>query len=304
VDDSIKMKMDADLGHDLEYMYEKKRNDALLLSKDIQIRKVKKKNDTVFYVLLSSALFLVIIILFVYRAYKEQNKMNKLLINQQKTILEKNKQVDGALQEKIYLLREIHHRVKNNLQIISSLLNLQSSTIEDPSVLKALEESKERIQAIALIHQKLYQNDSFASIIMKGYLEDLAQQLQRSYVAPDKVIQFHVISDDFSLNLDTAVPVGLICCELITNAYKHAFTERSSGNVYISIEKIVHDIFDFKLVIRDDGSWIGTNKVKSKNGSLGEGIVESLTEQLEGTIEKSSSHEGTVVQIFFKEVKG
>jgi two-component sensor histidine kinase len=190
--------------------------------------------------------------------------------------------------------------VKNNLQIISSLLNLQSRNIEDPNVLNVLEEGKERIQAIALIHQKLYQADSFATIDMESYIEDLAFQLHKTYISNTN-IEYSIDSKNIHLNLDTAVPIGLIICELVTNSFKHAFKEKENGNLFIQIEALEDN--KFVLVVKDDGNGMDNTLKKEKKHGIGTEIVEALTEQLDGELILKSSDNGTTIKIFFFQVE-
>ena len=152
----------------------------------------------------------------------------RLIKKQNIVIVEQNK-------EKDVLLKEIHHRVKNNLQIISSLLNLQTKNITEQSTLVAMVDGQNRVKAMALIHQKLYQNNDLASIKFKDYTSQLLNQIASLYPELTSVKQ-QVISDDVELDIDTAVPLGLILSELITNAYKYAFAEKK-GVIMVTLKQ-------------------------------------------------------------------
>ncbi|MBI1836888.1 MAG: sensor histidine kinase [Flavobacteriia bacterium] len=299
IEDSIRAIADKNLADELEKAFENEQNASIIRNKDEVIKSVKNSNRLILTFLIIGSILLLFIIAMILYAYRTKNKLNKVLVEQQKSIIEKNELIDAALKEKVILLKEIHHRVKNNLQIISSLLNLQSRNVDDPNALNVLAEGKERIQAIALIHQKLYQADSFASIDMESYIIDLTQQLLRTYISNEKKINLTIDSPNINLNLDTAVPVGLIICELVTNAFKHAFNNKTEGNLIVRLYQL-SDPSNFILEVKDDGS--GFN-AKAKKIGLGSEIVESLAEQLDGELSTYSSEEGTLIKIFFKQVE-
>ncbi len=198
----------------------------------------------------------------------------------------KNRIIDDSLKEKELLLKEIHHRVKNNLQIISSLLSLQSKNIDDVKAKQAIFEGKERIQAIALIHQKLYLNNSFATIKMNEYLQDLVEQLGKSYSNENNGIQILLKTNDIILNIDTVVPLGLIICELTTNAFKYAFENKSEGKLKVEINHSENG--HYILNVKDDGNGMKENFDFLNSKTLGVEIVTALTEQLDGSISYKS----------------
>jgi two-component sensor histidine kinase len=303
IDDSIEDIMRKDLGDAFEKNYERKRNEELLREKDSQISSMRSSNHFILFFLIGGGILLTIIIAVVSSAYRSKNQMNKILIEQQNSIVEKNEVIDSALKEKVILLKEIHHRVKNNLQIISSLLNLQARNVTDIEARNALEEGKERIQAIALIHQRLYQNDSFTTIAMNDYMDDLVKQLSRTYLSNQQNIQISIEAEAVELNLDTAIPVGLIICELVTNVMKHAFKETDQGNIFIELKKQAHLSNGYLLVVKDDGSGMQKQDTHYNIEGLGSEIVSALTEQLEGKMETISNEKGTEIAIYFKEVE-
>ncbi len=243
-------------------------------------------------------LFLVVLV-FIY-IVKEKSKLNSLLQIQNDDILQQKEIINQTLREKELLLKEIHHRVKNNLQIVSSLLSLQAKNMDDEKAKYAIFEAKERIQAIALIHQKLYSEKTFATIEMKTYLNDLVEQLNKSYNNSGNKIQITLKSFDIVLNIDTVVPLGLIICELITNSFKYAFINKNEGNLRIEINHGENDYFI--LTVKDDGNGMKENFSFLESKTLGVEIITALTEQLEGNMTYKSDENGTSIKIKFKEI--
>ena len=188
------------------------------------------------------------------------------------------------LKEKEVMLKEIHHRVKNNLQIISSLLSLQASKLQDEQALAAFEESKNRIYTMALIHEQLYRSFNFSNIQMKDYVQTLTRELIRAYRVFGR-IEITAKVDNTSLGIDKAIPCGLILNELITNSIKYAFPEGSPGRINVSLKTLKDSTHEIK--VRDNG--VGLSKyIDFENlESLGLHLVKVLTEQLDGTVEMS-----------------
>lgn len=248
-----------------------------------------------------SGIFLILVVFVFIYIINEKSKLNSLLMQQNDDILQQQQLLNSTLNEKELLLKEIHHRVKNNLQIISSLLSLQSFNMEDEKAKFAIFEAKERISAIALIHQKLYSNKTFASIEMNTYLIDLIEQLSNSYNDKKENIKISLKSTDIILNLDTVVPLGLIVCELITNAFKYAFINKNEGNLKIEINHAEDDYF--VLTVKDDGSGMAENFAFLESKTLGVEIITALTEQLDGKLSYKSDASGTSIKVKFKEIK-
>jgi PAS domain S-box-containing protein len=159
-------------------------------------------------------------------------------------------QIESSLKEKEVLLREIHHRVKNNLQIISSMLNLQTNYITDEKSLAIFEESRNRVRSMALIHEKLYQNESLSSLNIKEYIIELVNNLMRSYRTNNRISAVINISDIF-INTDTAIPLGLIINEIVSNSLKYAFPSQRNGKITISLNSFDNE--KFQMVIEDNG---------------------------------------------------
>jgi len=203
-----------------------------------------------------------------------------------------------SLKEKELLLREIHHRVKNNLQIISTLLSLQSSHTEDQGVIDLYQESQNRILSIALIHENLYQSEDLTNINFASYLKNLIDDLFHSYgVNPDK-IQITMEIKDVKMGIETAIPGGLIINELISNTLKHAFP-MGKGEIYL--ELTVKDNGKYKLTVRDDGEPFPDNFKLDDTKTLGMKLISNLVNQLDGeiTLDKTNKE----FKIEFEELK-
>ncbi len=205
----------------------------------------------------------------------------------------------NSLKEKEILLKEIHHRVKNNLCVVASLLELQSNTVADPPIAKMFEESQNRLYSMALIHEKLYRSTNLAQINFGEYLEDLVSNLFHSYNISDNRIQLQVLAEQISLNIETATPCGLIANELVSNTLKHAFPHDTSGTV--SVECYQTGDREIHLFVKDNGIGFPENIDFRKTNSMGFQVVCTLTEQLEGTIEMSRQI-GTVFHLVFNEL--
>jgi PAS domain S-box-containing protein len=188
-----------------------------------------------------------------------------------------------ALKEREVMLREIHHRVKNNIQIISSLLRLQSRSVRDESVLEVLNESQNRIRSMALIHEKLYQSQDFAHIDFSDYLGKMTNHLLAVYRVDSERIQLRVEAKNIQLDVSRAIPCGLIINELVTNALKHAFPGDREGKILVRMDQKDED--KFELVVKDTGVGLPEGFDLSKAETLGFQIVRDLVKQLSGSIE-------------------
>ncbi len=212
------------------------------------------------------------------------------------------KQVDllrRALEEKETLLREIHHRVKNNLQVVSSLLNLQAARIVDSTALAIFSESRARVRSIALLHEKLYRSVDVATVDMESYLTDLVGELRRTYPAGGRLlVKFEI--DGVKLGLDAAVPCGLIANELFTNVLKHAFVGRPKTEPGHVIVRMTASEGMTELAMIDDGVGVEAAIVERDDGTtLGLRLVRTLARQLEGALVVRSSSTGTVATLRF-----
>jgi len=208
--------------------------------------------------------------------------------------------IQAALWEKEVLLKEIHHRVKNNLQVISSLLKMQSRSITDPSILEIFKESQSRIHSMALIHEKLYQSEDLARINCAEYIHSLTSHLYRCYHVSPRNIQLEVKVPQISLSLDAALPCALIINELVANALKYAFPDRLSGKISIELDINVKNCYILK--VSDNGIGLPKNIDWENTQSLGLRLVRTLSQQLGATVELDLSH-GTQFCLTFTEPK-
>ena len=226
-----------------------------------------------------------------------------LLYQQLQAELSERKQAEAnlknSLKEKEILLKEIHHRVKNNLCVVASLLELQSHTVTDLQLAKMFEESQNRLYSMALIHEKLYRSTNLAQINFGNYLEDLVSNLFNSYNISDNRIQLQVLAEPIYLNLETATPCGLIANELVSNTLKHAFPDGTTGTV--SVECYQTGDREIHLFIKDNGIGFPQNLDFRKTNSMGFQVVCTLTDQLEGSIELSRQT-GTAFHLNFNEL--
>jgi two-component sensor histidine kinase len=204
------------------------------------------------------------------------------------------------LSEKEILLSEVHHRVKNNLNIISSLLSLQASTIKTPGqAIAAFQNSGERIMAMSLVHEELYKSRNFAGVDMGEYIDKLAKQLELAYDASGRRVQLKINTSGVLLSVEASIPCGLILNELVTNAFKYAFPERRSGTITIEMRETEDGYVE--LDEADDGVGLPDDFADSggeESGSLGLTLVRLLVAQLDGTM-KVTTEGGTAFRIRF-----
>lgn len=209
-------------------------------------------------------------------------------------------QLRRMLKEKESLLREVHHRVKNNLQVISSLLNLQSASIKDPLVNQLFRECQVRITSIALLHETLHRSSDLSRIKMGDYIRTLTGHLFRSYGVDPNVIVLELNVDDVEFDIDTGLTCGLIIDELVSNCLKHAFVDDGGGKVHIDL--LDHMDGTFTLCVSDDGVGIPKDGVLNNPDSLGLELVSLLAEKLDGSTELKSGA-GTEWQIRFHQLQ-
>ena len=213
--------------------------------------------------------------------------------------LEDHTSVQKSLRQKEILLKEIHHRVKNNLFVVSSLLDFQNSYVEDPHASKLLENCQNRITAMAMVHQHLYGNNGLDRIDFAQYLESLLDNLAYSQGSKERNINLILDLEPVELNIETANPCGLIVNELISNALEHGFSDRPSGNIWL---KLKHNLDDrIALTVEDDGIGFKAGKNLQNSNSLGLELVCTLVEQIDGQIALDTSV-GTKIEIVFNEL--
>jgi PAS domain S-box-containing protein len=214
--------------------------------------------------------------------------------------------MEEALRERTVLLNEVHHRVKNNLQVIVSLLSLQAERLHDPHTLDIFKETQNRVRAIAAIHERLYSTDDLVTIQVGPYIQNLVQDLRDFYDAGDH-IDVDLTTADLALDLDDAVPLALICNELLCNAFKHAFPHDLRGKVAIrlrynsGVEDSSYD--EGHLEISDDGVGLPAGVRFETAESMGFELVRLLASQLHGRVVLDSGPQGTSVGIYFPLVK-
>lgn len=230
---------------------------------------------------------------------RENLKAARIRENEQTAALQAEKQKLEQANERItVLIKEMHHRVKNNLQVIASLLRLQSGTIADERLHHAFEQSQSRVTSMALIHEKLYKGDELAMVDVALYIQELFADLVRVNDVDDRIAYHTNIDKDLAFDLNTMVPLGLLLNELITNSFKHAFHGRGSGHIDLAITDAKEGGYD--LFYSDDGVGIPLDKIQSDGATLGVSLIESLVEQLNGRMTVEGGAHGTRYHIRFR----
>lgn len=220
-------------------------------------------------------------------------------IKNQRLIAEQKHIIENALVEKDSLLKEIHHRVKNNLQMVSSLLSLQTKNTRSKAAIEALEEGKSRVKAMALIHQKLYQNDDLSVIEMQGYIESLINSVQSVYKKGGHNINITIDAEGVELDIDRAIPFGLILNELVSNSFKYAFpNDEDNGKIYIHIRKLSGQEGFFEYT--DNGVGLPEDTEERANSSMGIRLMNRLANQLQTNLNTDRTADGVRFWFNFK----
>ncbi len=253
---------------EMEEKYENEKNTKRIT--ELELQNQQAKNERNLYIF--GALTLVLVVFFLSVQIHQRKKNSRLLKY-------KNDQISIALSEKETLLKEIHHRVKNNLQVVSSLLNLQAGDLTDEAA-DAIKEGQLRVKSMALIHQKLYQENDLKGIEVQGYLENLVTELFTSYGTNTDQIHYEVDAKKLKLDVDTLVPLGLIMNELITNSLKYAFQKSSKGLLSIYMKE---ENDKLKVTISDNG--VGMDTTNSNSTSFGWKMIKSLCRQLKADMD-------------------
>jgi len=249
--------------------------EGTILSQETQIKKHRTRQTLITII----AALLLLLLFLSYKAIRNKYRINQLLRKQN--------------EEKEFLLKEIHHRVKNNLEIVSSLLSLQSAQISDPNVLDAMEESRHRVHSMGMIHQKLYTGKNLAAIEMRDYFINLSDYIVNAFGADD-YIAVNVSMEKIELDVDMAIPIGLIVNELLTNSLKYAFPDSQRGTIKISLMEKGSLL---QLDVVDDGIGLSVNEVQGTG--FGTQLVQLLTKQLDGKMALNTK-QGTSVSIQFQ----
>ena len=229
--------------------------------------------------------------------YDEEGILKKLVVVDSDITAGKKMQklIETSLKEKDVLLKEIHHRVKNNLQIIISLLNLQTGYIKDEVTLKAVKDGQSRVRSMALVHEKFYQSDELSEIDFAEYIEKLCHFIYQSYGDKTDRIHLQISGDKIGLDMDTAMPCGLLVNEIVSNSYKYAFPNQEKGTIQIDFKKNDNKII---LFIQDNGVGFPEEYDLEKSESLGMQLIQALTSQLDGDLVVSREN-GTSFKISF-----
>ncbi len=236
-----------------------------------------------FYILVAVALFVLIMVINQIALDRYEKKKLKQLVNEQ------TKDLTAALEEKEVLIKEIHHRVKNNLAVISGLLELQSWNVKEPHAKDAIHESKMRVLAMSRIHENLYQNDDLANVNFKKFLEDLVSGISTTMRQAEQDIDVHLEVQDISINVNRGIPLGLIVNEAISNCYKHAFDQIASGKINLIFREEGENYY---LEIIDNGKGSPEDLLEKKSNSLGISLIKSLAAQLKAEV-THSGEDGT-----------
>lgn len=211
------------------------------------------------------------------------------IIGNVRDITERKKYVhalDNSLKEKDMLLSEIHHRVKNNLSIVSSLIELQKGSLENPQE-EVFQEIQSRIKSIALVHEKLYQTETLADVDLAEYIRDLKQMISSTFFSADRAITIEDELEPMIVNIKQAVPIGLICNELVNNCYKHAFKGQKKGRIKLSLQSENGTV---KFSVFDDGKGLPEDFSLESQTSLGMTLLKALTQQLKGELNYNSDN--------------
>ncbi len=228
---------------------------------------------------------------------KDRNRTVKMLEN---TVQKRTVQLQQLLAQRELLLKEIHHRVKNNLQVISALLEMQSSRTTDEKVRIAITESQNRVLSIAFIHQNLYQHDDLKGVEIGSFLKELTSHIKQVFETSDCPVEVITLVPEIFLDIDSAIPLGLIINELLTNSYKYAFKGRNDGNIRIEL-KLLSD-GDFYFNYFDDGVGLPMDYDLMKSNSLGLKLIRQLSRQLAGNI-KYQFLDGSCFELTFKNLE-
>lgn len=267
----------ANIESEMAIKYETEKKDEALES---QAALIDQKNKTQLLFIVIAAILLIFLLSLLYFFYKSK-KATRII---------RAKNAENEL-----LLKEIHHRVKNNLEMVKSLIALQSAQIEDPATKNAMSASQNRVQSMGIIHQKLYQGTNLGSIEMKDYFLNLSEGILDSFNA-EEWVKIECAMDKLELDVDTAVPIGLIVNELLTNALKYAFPENEQGVIQVSLEQDAEQ--NLKLMVKDNG--IGKKEGLAPKGTgFGSQLVKLLTQQLNGNMKEYNTH-GTHIEFDFQ----
>lgn len=300
LDDSISGLEKAKQIQALETQFETEKKELTIANQKSKLSQ-SKRTQTFAYV--GIGLLGIIAFLF-YRTALIRKKNNEKLESRNREIESQKIEIEEKNKQNEMLVREIHHRVKNNLQVISSLLNLQSMHIDDEAALGAVKEGQGRVKSMALLHQNLYQGDNLASIEMQEYVGLLLKSIGSTFglrqKSEDRIRLINKVKKQ-ELDVDHAIPLGLIINELVTNALKYAFPDGRIGKIEVSLKRINED-GRICLQVSDDGIGISNARASENSTSFGTKLMKILTKKLKGEMEIVEEN-GTVTSVYFSEKK-
>lgn len=225
----------------------------------------------------------------------------KDLLKSHNALYKSKKELTRQMNEKEMLLKEVHHRVKNNLQTVSSLLSLQTRNVEETRMKNLLKSTQNRVISMAMVHEMLYMRKDISQIEYKSYVQELSEYLIRSIKGLDSKVQLKIDIPEIKLGIDTAIPLGLLINEAVTNALKYGFADDQEGEIYIALKKEIDK--HYVLNIGDNGVGFPDTISYKNSKSLGLKLIHNLTRQLKGSIQKDTSKKGTNYIIRFQEIK-
>lgn len=286
--DSLYAQKQAETVQELNIRYETASNkqriaELQLAQKDAALSLATSNNQRNLFI--SGFAILLIVAGFLFYRYRTKKKTSDILSA-------KNEQISLALAEREILLKEIHHRVKNNLQVISSLLYLQAESLEDEAAIDAVRQGQHRVEAMGLIHQRLYSADDVRGVDIQSYFEQLCEEIITVFGDEDNEIEYVVNTNNLKLDIDTVIPLGLIVNELITNAIKYAFQEKGDGEINIIVSQEGEKLL---VLVKDNGIGMTEESLKKAN-SFGWKMMRSLSRKLEAEI-KIKNDSGTTVEL-------
>jgi two-component sensor histidine kinase len=279
----------------VEFETKQKDKDIQLLTQKSQLQEASLQREKVFRsaFIAVGALMLLLLALF-YNRYRLKQKVNQQLENKQSEINEQNGRLKRVLEEKEWLLKEIHHRVKNNLQIVISLLNTQSRFLDNEDAIAAIKNSQHRMYAMSIIHQRLYQTENLGTIDIKWYLQELISYMKESFTTGQRI---NIDAEPLELDVVQAVPLGLIVNEAVSNAIKYAFPDGRSGLVSILLATTTNG--KCMLTIEDNGTGMEDVEEVLQKGTLGLSLIQGLAGQLDGELAMENTGDGFRIRLAF-----
>ncbi|MFT3794861.1 histidine kinase dimerization/phosphoacceptor domain -containing protein [Flavobacterium sp.] len=277
------------------YETEKKNKDISLLKNEAVNQKIKlEKAALTRNIMYGTVFFLAVIIFLLYKGFRIKKRSNQALQVKQEEITSKNQSLEKVIKEKEWLLREIHHRVKNNLHMVVGLLASQTEFLKGKEAVDAIAESQRRVEAMAMIHQKLYQSENLSMIDMPSYIVELTSYLKSSI--NNENIRFALDVEKIQFPISHSIPIGLILNEAITNALKYAFPDNQPGIIRIVLKKLQDDAFS--LTISDNGIGLPEDFDLQQTHTLGLQLIQGLSDDIQAEL-KITSAQGTKIEMHF-----